>query len=132
MQTNPYDRYKSVKVETASSKGLVSIAYDGIIDCLRKARIALGKKPRDIEAATNEIVRAQRIVGVLIEGLDSNIGEVAEMLGGFYAFLRKSLIQLNFNKNLDELDKIVKLITEVKGFWKQSSQESEEINNTVL
>lgn len=124
MQKDPYERYKSVSVETASQKGLVSIAYDGMIDCLGKARNALEKKPRNIETATNEIIRAQKIVGVLRKGLNLNVGEVTEMLGSFYTFLEESLIQLNLSKDLDELDRILNLIEEVKGFWRQGSQES--------
>lgn len=122
MQTNPYERYKSVRVETASPKGLVLIAYDGIIDCLKKSKIALKKKPRDIETATNEIIRAQRIVGVLIDGLDLRIGEVAEMLGSFYNFLKKELIRLNLSKDLNKLDELINFVNEVKGFWQQASQ----------
>lgn len=130
MQKNPYERYKSVRVETASPKGLVQIAYDGIIDCLRKAKRSLEKTPRDIEIATNEIVRAQRIVAVLIDGLDLRIGRVAEMLGSFYAFLQKSLADLNFSKDIDKIDELIKLVNEIKSFWQQHSkgQKGEGVN----
>jgi len=123
---NPYERYKSVKVETASPKGLVIIAYDGMIDCLQKAKRAIEKQPKDIEKSTKEIIRAEQILGVLIDGLNPNVGEVAQMLGSFYSFLGKQLIQLNFSKEPEGFDKVINLIKQVKEFWQQNLKDTKE------
>lgn len=118
---NSYEkRYHSVRIETASQQDLVLMAYDGIIRCLQKAQSALELQPRDIEAATQQLVKIQQIIEVLLDGLDFDAGKVAQILGSFYEFLRKSVIQANITKDPAQISKALSLIQQVKGFWLQS------------
>ena len=117
---SPHQQYQSVRVETANSQSLVLMAYDKIIQCLQETQESLRKQPREISTATDQLNKAQQIIEVLFDGLDFNAGEVAQLLGSFYEFLRKYIIQANLTKDPDQIAKALDLIHEVTGFWLQS------------
>ena len=116
---NPYQQYRSVRIETASHQNLVLMAYDGIIGCLHETQASLEKQPRDIETATKQLIKAQQILEALFDGLNFNAGEVAYMLGSFYAFLQKFFAQANMTKDPADIQKALDLVHQVKGFWQK-------------
>jgi flagellar protein FliS len=75
---------------------------------------------KQVDAATEKIVRAQKIVEALDEGLDADKGELPELLSNFYDFLRRGLVQANLSKSTDELQEIVKTVTQVRDYWQAS------------
>ena len=118
-QTAPF-QYRQTQIETSTTLDLVLMAYDGLITNLDQTVTALQADPKQIEVATEKIIRAQQIVEALDEGLDADKGELPELLSKFYDFLRRGLIQANLSKSADELQEIVKTVTQVRDYWQAS------------
>lgn len=118
-QAAPF-QYRQTQIETSTTLDLVLMAYDGLIANLDQAVTALQAVPKQIEVATEKIIRAQQIVEALDEGLDADKGELPELLSKFYDFLRHGLIQANLSKSADELQEIVKTVTRVRDYWQAS------------
>ena len=118
-QTAPF-QYQQTQIETSTTLDLVLMAYNGLITNLDQSITALQAVPKQIEVATEKIIRAQQIVEALDEGLDADKGELPELLSKFYDFLRHGLIQANLSKSVDELQEIVKPITRVRDYWQAS------------
>ena len=113
-------QYRQTQIETSTTLDLVLMAYDGLITNLDQTITALQAVPKQVEVATEKIIRAQQIVEALDEGLDADKGELPELLSKFYDFLRGGLIQANLSKSADELQEIVKTITRVRDYWQAS------------
>jgi flagellar protein FliS len=113
-------QYRETQLETSTTLDLVLLAYDGLIINLEQAINALKVMPKQVEVATERIVRVQKIVEALDEGLDADKGELPELLSNFYDFLRRGLVQANLSKSTDELQEIVKTITQVRDYWQAS------------
>ena len=124
-QTAPF-QYRQTQIETSTTLDLVLMAYDGLITNLDQTVTALQADPKQIEVATEKIIRAQQIVEALDEGLDADKGELPELLSKFYDFLRRGLIQANLSKSADELQEIVKAITQVRDYWQASIEFSDQ------
>merc|ERR1712098_266868 len=82
-------QYRETQLETSTTLDLVLLAYDGLIINLDQAINALKVMPKQVEVATERIVRVQKIVEALDEGLDADKGELPELLSSFYDFLRR-------------------------------------------
>ena len=130
-QTGPF-QYRQTQIETSTTLDLVLMAYDGLITNLDQTVTALQADPKQIEVATEKIIRAQHIVEALDEGLDADNGELPELLSKFYDFLRRGLIQANLSKSVDELQEIVKPITRVRDYWQASIEFTDQSTETPL
>ena len=115
-------QYRQTQIETSTTLDLVLMAYDGLITNLDQAINALQAVPKQIEVATEKVVRTQQIVEALDEGLDVDKGELPELLSKLYDFLRHRLIQANLSKSADELQEIVETITRVRDYWQSSAE----------
>ena len=123
-------QYRQTQIETSTALDLVLMAYDGLIDNLGQATTALQAVPKQIEVATEKVIRAEQIVEALDEGLDEDEGELPELLSKFYDFLRRGLIQANLSKSADELQEIVEAITRVRDYWQASAELTDQSTQT--
>ena len=73
---------------------------------------------------TNELINAQQIVDVLIDGLNFDESEISLKLESFYQFIRTQLINVNVDKDLDKVKDIISLVEKVKTFWESPQVES--------
>jgi len=128
-QTAPL-QYRQTQIETSTALDLVLMAYNGLIANLDQAITALHAVPKQIEVATEKIIRVQQIVEALDEGLDADKGELPELLTKFYDFLRRGLIQANLSKSADELQEIVKTVTQVRDYWQTSIEFTDQPTET--
>ena len=101
------------------------MAYDGIIRNLQNVLDNHDEPETErIERITNELINAQQIVDVLIDGLNFDEGDISLKLESFYQFIRTRLISVNVDKNVDEVKDIISLIEKVKTFWELPQVES--------
>ena len=77
-----------------------------------------------LSTVTNELINAQQIVDVLIDGLNFDEGEISLKLESFYQFIRTQLISVNVDKDVDKVKDIISLIEKVKTFWESPQVES--------
>ena len=69
--SDPTQLYSAVQTETSTDLTLVLMAYDGIIRNLQNVLDSHDESETErIERVTNELLNAQQIVDVLIDGLN--------------------------------------------------------------
>ena len=125
--SDPSQLYSAVQTETSTDLTLVLMAYDGIIRNLQNVLDNHDEPETErIERITNELINAQQIVDVLIDGLNFDEGDISLKLESFYQFIRTRLISVNVDKNVDEVNDIISLIEKVKTFWESPQVESTE------
>ena len=123
--SDPSQLYSAVQTETSTDLTLVLMAYDGIIRNLQNVLDSSDETETEgIERITNELINAQQIVDVLIDGLNFDEGEISLKLESFYQFIRTQLISVNVDKDVDKVKDIISLIEKVKAFWESPQVES--------
>jgi flagellar protein FliS len=121
---NGHDRYLETAVETASPARLIVMLYDGAIRFINEAAHAM--RQRDYEAQNAKLQRAQKILAELISSLDFDKGgEIAENLFRLYTYMYNQLVEANINDNLDRLQHVVQLLSELREAWDAIATESE-------
>lgn len=110
-QTNHYQR---ARIETASQKQLILMAYDRILLDMEEARAAF--ETSRLEDANHALQHAQQVVGVLREALDTRQPQV-EMLLNFYLFLKRRLIQANVQASPEILAQLLPAVKEIRDAW---------------
>lgn len=115
--------YQSTGIETsvngASPHQLIVLLFDGLLQALNAARLALQRK--DIEGKGKQIVRAVRL---LEEGLNAGLdmehgGELARNLHNLYDYCSVRLTQANLRNDVAAIDEVQRLIHPVAEAWKQ-------------
>ena len=123
--SDPSQLYSAVQTETSTDLTLVLMAYDGVIRNLQNVLDSRDETETEkIERMTNELINAQQIVDVLIDGLNFDEGEISLKLESFYQFIRTQLISVNVDKDVDKVKDIISLIEKVKTFWESPQVES--------
>jgi len=113
--------YRSVAVETAVPEAdphhLVSMLFDGLLDCIAQARGAI--REANVEAKCRAITRAVRIVD---EGLKAGLnlqegGPLATDLDSLYSYLMTRLTQANLRSDDAALAECARLIQPLRDAW---------------
>lgn len=124
MINNPYARYRTNAVETASPVQLVLMAYQGVIRFTQRGLHGLAQ--RDVEAAHNGFVRAQEIITELIGSLDREAGgEVSANLFAIYDYAQRRLIQANCRKSATPAEEVIRLFRELLPAWQALAERPE-------
>lgn len=114
--------YGDVKVTTgvagADSVQLIQMLFDGLIESLSTAR---GHMERGaISEKSKALARAGRIVVGLQGALDfEKGGDIARNLNDLYAYVTRRLFHVNANNDLDALQEVYNLMSEIRTAWQQ-------------
>lgn len=119
---NALKQYKSVDlratVETASPHKLIAMLFDGALGALARAKGAIERN--SIQERTTHLNKASEILVTLKGSLDlEKGGEVATNLDGLYDYMLRSVMQANRNNDLDKVQEIMDLISDVKQGWSE-------------
>jgi len=110
---NPYLRDA---VLTATPEQLQLMLYDGAIRYARQARDAIVKK--DYEISYNRLMRAQRIVVEMENGLNFDVNpELCERVASIYTFLYRKLVDANVHRDVDAIDEAVRVLRIERETW---------------
>lgn len=114
--------YGSVKVvagvATANNVELIMMLFDGLIESLSLARGHI--QHGSIELKSRTLQRASRIVLGLQNALDHERGgELARNLSDLYTYVVRRIIDINAYNDLQALDEIASMMTEIRGAWQQ-------------
>lgn len=115
MYNNGYNVYKNNSVNHASKEQLLLMLVDGAVKFTKIGREAIIKK--DVKLAHESLIRVQDIFTELIVTLDTNVGEWTSNLIQVYSFIKDSLMEANFSKKVEDVDKILPLIQDVRDLW---------------
>lgn len=117
MVISPYDKYKKVRIETASQGKLILMLYDGAIRFLNHAKVSLEDKRYDV--VNNNLIKAQDILTELMLSLNMSVGDIAKNLYSLYDFMYRSLIEANVKKDKELITEIRNMLQELKETWEE-------------
>ncbi len=126
---NAHQVYRQTQAETASPAELVLMLYRGAVRFCVASLAAM--ESRDLEAAHNNLVRAQAILAELMGSLDAERGgDVARSLQVLYAYLGGRLVTANVTKTPEPVREVERLLRELLGAWEQVARGVPETERT--
>lgn len=112
-------QYQKMNIETATREQILIMLYDGAIQFLNKAKIALPKK--DYENYNNNLIGAQKIIQEFINSLDREIApQLAENLASLYEYFIRRLIHANIKKDIEAIDEVLTYLKNLKATWEKA------------
>lgn len=120
---NHYQQYKQQSVLTMTPAELLIMLFDELVKRIKQAELAIEHKKMD--AANENIMRAQRIVRYLSQTLNEEYAVSAD-LDRLYDYFLQQLIQANIKKDIEILRELEPLITDMRDTWKQAARLSKE------
>ncbi|MBU0550754.1 flagellar export chaperone FliS, partial [Myxococcota bacterium] len=111
-----FQRYRAVKIQTASPAQVMLMLYDGAI---RFAQIAQQKiEARDIAGKGVYINKTQAIISELMSSLDFSVSpELCERLEQLYLYMMEQLTEANLHLKTEPLKIVVDLLNTLRGAW---------------
>src|ERR1700745_3478746 len=119
MANNPYgaNQYKQTAIKTANRGQIVLMLYEGAIQNVKKASMAIEKK--DLVTKGVVIGKAHDIINELLNTLDVGVGgKVAEDLERLYNFMIEQLIKANLENSKEPLQAVQKLLETLLDGWR--------------
>jgi flagellar protein FliS len=120
-----------VNVAVASPHKLILLLFDGAIKAISLAKFNMQNKKI---AAKGEAL--SRAIAIIDEGLKRSLdvkagGELAENLSALYEYMCIRLLQANLRNDLEALQEVTKLLTELRGAWAAIEKSPEVAGNSV-
>lgn len=117
---NPYlKQYQQTQVQTASPEKLLIMLYDGAIQFLNKANLAI--QNNNIQESHNNIIGAQKIIAEFMNTLDVNKGgDVAKNLYNLYEYMHYRLVQANIKKDSTIINEVLGYLKDLKQTWEEA------------
>ena len=122
MYNNAYNVYKNNSITYASKDQLLLMIVDGAVKFSKIAREAL--KEGNVRKAHENLIKTQDIFSELMISLDTNSEEWAKNIFNIYEFIKESLVKANLKKDIEELEKVIPLIEEVRDLWYEVEKKS--------
>lgn len=114
-----FQRYRAVKIQTASPAQIMLMLYDGAIRfaTLAKKKIEEG----DLSAKGTYIGKVQAIVAELMSSLDFSVApELCTQLEQLYIYMIEQLTEANLQVKTEPLDVVVNLLGTLRDGWSQA------------
>lgn len=114
-----FQRYRAVKIQTASPAQILIMLYDGAIRFALIARKKIDEK--DYAAKGTYIGKVQAIVSELMSSLDFSIApELCSQLEQLYIYMMEQLTEANLNLDTEALDTVVRLLKTLREGWSEA------------
>lgn len=117
---NPYLKtYQRNEVETASPEKILILLYDGAIQFLNKAKIAM--QSNNVPEIHNNIIGCEEIIEEFINTVDEEKGgDFAIRIKALYQYFYNTLVMANIKKDESKIDEVLKHLIELRATWKQA------------
>ena len=117
---NPYlKQYKKSQVETATPEKILILLYDGAIQYLNKAKLAIAEN--NIEQIHHNIIGCENIIIEFMETLNMKEGgSLAQNLYRLYDYLYNTLVSANINKNEKQVDEVLGHLKGLRETWQKA------------
>ncbi len=117
---NPYlKQYQKNQFETASPEQVLILLYDGAIQYLNKAKIAIGMN--DLGQVQKNLTGCERIILEFMSTLDiKNGGSLAQNLYKLYDYLYNTLVDVNTSKDEKKVDEVLNHLTSLRDTWNKA------------
>lgn len=119
---NPYNKYikqyQASNVNTATPEKLMIMMFDGALQFLQKAKIAIAEGK--LQERSQNIDGARKIIRELMRTIDlENGNDVSKQLFKLYNKMAMNLIKANVQRNATLVDSVIEDITNIRwGFQK--------------
>ena len=112
-------QYQKSSIQTASREQILIMLYDGAIQFLNKAKVAIANK--DVESAHNNLMGAQKIIQEFINSLDREIApQLAENLISLYEYFIRRLVEANLKKDIKPINEVLGYLKSLKETWQKA------------
>lgn len=112
-------KYQKLNIETASREQILIMLYDGAIQFLNKAKIAINNN--NIEEAHNNLISTQNIIYEFINSLDREVApDLAARLTSLYEYFIRRLIEANMKKEIAPIDEVLGFLKSLKATWEKA------------
>lgn len=112
-------QYQKANIETASREQILIMLYDGAIQFLNKAKIAMANK--QIEETHNNLMGAQNIIREFINSLDREVApQLADNLTSLYEYFIRRLVEANIKKKVEPVDEVLGYLKSLKATWEKA------------
>ena len=119
---NPYNKYikqyQTNNITTATPEKLMIMLFDGAVQFLQKAKIAIDEK--NIKERSTNIESARNIIRELMRTIDlENGNDVSKSLFRLYNRMAMNLIKANVSRNASLIDEVIEDLVNIRwGFQK--------------
>ena len=119
---NPYNKYikqyQTSNITTATPEKLMILLFDGAIQFLKKAKIAIAEN--NFKERSINIDGARKIIRELMRTIDlENGNDVSKQLFKLYNRMAMNLIKANVQRNSGKIDEVIEDLTNIRwGFQK--------------
>ncbi|PKY11252.1 flagellar export chaperone FliS [Acidithiobacillus marinus] len=109
--------YKQVGNQGVSSDRLVLLGLEGILEHIRRARLAI--MAHDISSKAESMDKAYQLTAHLLASVNfEQGGEIAKNLDSLYRFLLNQLAQANIFDDLQALDACQPVLEDLRDAWR--------------
>ena len=131
MPVNPYNKYikqyQTNNITTATPEKLMILLFDGAIQYLQKARIAIEEK--NFKERSVNIESSRKIIRELMRTIDlENGNDVSKSLFRLYNRMATKLIKANVQRSVNLVDEVLEDLTNIR--WR--FQKAIEIENGAI
>jgi flagellar protein FliS len=110
------DAYREIKISGMNQQELIVFLYESSLQLIEEARATIAAG--DVPATHDKLSRARNIFVHLLATLNLEAGgEFAVRLSSLYAYFVEKITMANVTKNIQELDDIAPIITNIKEAW---------------
>ena len=114
-----FQRYRAVKIQTATPAQIMLMLYDGAIRFALFARKKIDEK--DYAAKGTYIGKVQAIVSELMSSLDFSVApELCARLEQLYLFMMEKLTEANLEMTTEPIDVTVDLLKTLREGWSEA------------
>ena len=119
---NPYKKYikqyQTNNITTATPEKLMIMLFDGAVQFLQKAKMAIEEK--NLQERSTNIEMARKIIRELMRTIDlENGNDVSKSLFRLYNRMAMKLIKANVSKNVALIDEVIEDLSNIRwGFQK--------------
>ena len=122
-QSNVYDQYRQVQINTASPGKLILLLYQGAIKALKKANELIDQK--EFGEKGDQLIKAQDIIMELNLALDMKAGEISSSLQQIYMYAYRKLVIANLEVDKDGIQEVIGLLENLYEAWEVAVQSTE-------
>lgn len=113
------NQYVKNRMSTATPAQLVALLYDGLLASLRRAGDAFDGGRREV--ASEQLIRAQRIIVELRCSLNFEAGDMATNLDAIYDFAWRQVVRANMGRDRAIIEQVIGLIVPLRDAWGQAT-----------
>ena len=118
MYCNGVQSYRKTNIITSDPARLIIMCYEGAIDNLKRAKQRIHEN--DYEGKGKAVIKAQDIIGELINSLDFEKGyEIANNLESLYTYMINRIVQGDLNKDVGPIDEVIGMLSELLSAWQE-------------